>query len=305
MATFDFVVDTDPMVRKIDEVTTGVGAVGAAVTAMQVAVIASEKKATEKICRSVDNGFYMLLRSKISQRVSEFASVMNSRVGSMMETASSIDHTHKQMQGDFNRIKSRYMKLFGTLDKNLEERVRELDREAMLLASEREEFFAQACAEAPAALFFAVDLHNVTLKASSARLKAHARDSIDELRTGTHQIMDYDQMTQHVMVEAQDDQDAQEYVPVVYTIEEAQSSEGSFFMNVRTPEELDTQSKDAIAKGVRRSAASLGGSSPQEMNAVRTAYMQLIAEKGLDARVSNAMEMLFDASFSNRMGGAR
>ena len=79
MADFNFTVDTGPMAERIRSVNHSVEAVGGAVTAMQVAVVASERMATDKICQSIDGGFYMLLRSKLSQRIAEFTSTMSSR----------------------------------------------------------------------------------------------------------------------------------------------------------------------------------------------------------------------------------
>ena len=233
MAHFDFTVDTDPMARKIDDVTAGVGLVGTAVTAMQAAVIASEKKASAAICKSIDSGFYMLLRSRLSQRIAQFASTMNSRAGSMMETAKAIDHTHDQMQGDFNRIKARYFKLFTSLDRSLEKRVRELDQDAMALAQVRNTFISsRQCHDAPAALFYASDIDNAVLKTSNALLKKKVVGSIEQLSEGTRHIINYTRLTESVLEPSVPSGAPFECVPVVYAVAESQIAPNTFTLQV-------------------------------------------------------------------------
>ena len=299
MAKFDFTVDTDPMARKIDDVTAGVGLVGTAVTAMQAAVIASEKKASDAICKSIDGGFYMLLRSRLSQRIAQFASTMNSRAGSMMETAKAIDHTHDQMQGDFNRIKARYFKLFTNLDRSLEKRVQELDQDAMALAQVRNTFISsRQCHDAPAALFYASDIGNTVLKTSNALLKKKAVGSIEQLSQGTQHVMDYKRMTESVFEPAVPSGAPLECVPVVYSVAESQIAPNTFTLQVQTPEGLPPQTQANLVAGVRRGQSKLTGSDQRDIATIRGSFVNKVTTSNLDARVSQTMVNLFDASFA-------
>lgn len=299
MNDFRFTVDTDPMAREIQGVNRSVSAVGAAVTAMQVAVIASEHKAANDICASIDSGFYMLMRSRLSQRIAQFASIMNSRTGSMMETASAIDRTHQQMQGDFNRIKSRYIKVFDSLDRNLESRVRELDRPAMNLASKRFSVLSgRQCKEAPAALFYTSDNSNVALKASNARLKARVQDSIAELGEGARHIMSYDCMTRSILEERREPSDA--FVPAVYSVVENLTVPNSYSLEVQTPVNLDPQAQTSIVQGVRRRQDVLDGASPQDVLAIRSAFIKKTFSSGANDRVTRTMMNLFDEAFGSK-----
>lgn len=306
MAEFSFNVDTSPMARSMDRVNDNVHIVGTAVTAMQAAVIASEQRAASKICESVDNGFFMLLRSKLSQRIAQFASIMNSRVGSMTETASSIDNTHRQMQGDFNRIKARYLKLFSNLDRNLEQRVRELDRPAMDVAHYRSICLGEKqCRSIPAAMYYLTDGSSVSLRLSNARIKARAQDSIDVLYSGTSQIMQYDRSTRSVFEKNVAPAESLEYVPVVYTVAESMVSPNSFSLQVQPPEVLSPETQATIAMGVRRGQAHLLGSSTSDIDAVRAEFSARVAKDVRDQRVKEAMIGLFNTSlYSHATFGA-
>ena len=305
MAQVNFTVDTNPMAHKMDNVAIEVAAVGAAVTAMQAAVIESEEQASEEICKSIDSGFYMLMRSRLSQRIAQFASTMNSRVGSMMETASAIGHIHEQMVGDFNRIKARYVKLFDGLDRNLENRVRELDKEAMSLARKRNAFLTgQQCKDAPSALYLASDISKVALKASNARLKTKALSSIANLGEGARHVVSYGRMTRSVFESRDTAGSPFSYIPVVYTVTENLAAPNTFALQVIPPATVDPKTQAELAAGVRRNQDKLQGSNQQELMAVRTAFANKIAASNVDARVSSTMMGLFDASFFSSGQGA-
>ena len=314
MAEYNFTVDTHPLAEGLDTVSHNVNVVSTAVVAMQTAVVLSEKEASDKVCKSIDEGFYMFLRARMSRRVAEFASSMSSRVGSLGQTASAIEHTHQQMQGDFLRIKSRYVKVFDKLDRELEQRVRELDRPAMELARVRSEVLVdRQCREAPSALCYAADSATVSLKASNARVKARASESIAQLGAGVQLIEGYQRATRSVFEERGHESEQQgkrevsyEYVPVVYSIAESQMVPGSFSLEVQTPSVLDPGTQSEIAQGVRRGQGQLMGSEARDINAVRASFVEKTRSAQVSDRVAQKMMELFDSSFggANGAGGA-
>ncbi|MBR3160013.1 MAG: hypothetical protein IKF14_13080 [Atopobiaceae bacterium] len=302
MEEFNFTVDTRPMAESIRGVNHSVELVGGAVTAMQVAVIASERKAADKICDSIDSGFYLLLRSKLSQRIAQFASTMSSRAGSMMETASSIERTHQQMVEDFNRIKSRYVKVFEGLNRELEKRVRELDRPAMNLAHCRSEFlFERQCRDVPSTLYFTSDTAGVALKASNAHVKSRARESIEQLAIGSRQAAEYRRTTRDILEPAQPDAGMgdlpYEFVPVAYAVTENLAAPGSFSLEVTPPQGLEPETQATIVRGVRQHQDALVDTGDRELQAVRSLFVNKVSSAGMDERVARTMTGLFDASF--------
>ena len=105
MADFNFVVDTNPMADSVNQVSNHLTATTAAVVAMQTAVIASEKRSADKICANVDKGFYNLIRSQISMKLSVCYTEMQAKLALLMEYGKTLSKTQERMEGDYNRVK--------------------------------------------------------------------------------------------------------------------------------------------------------------------------------------------------------
>ena len=133
MADLQFTVDTTPMAHYVDTAKGHLNAVTVAVTTMEAAVIATERRASQKICDNVDNGFYMLVKSQISQKAVAAYTEMTSKNVILLQLVKALEGVKRQMEADFNMISRRYAKLFGSLHKALETRIKELDRPAMRL----------------------------------------------------------------------------------------------------------------------------------------------------------------------------
>ncbi|GMO40073.1 MAG: hypothetical protein Ta2F_16130 [Termitinemataceae bacterium] len=134
MANLNFNVDTTPMANTVNSVKGHVNATTVAVTAMEAAVIATERQASQTICDNVDNGFYVMIKSQISQKAVAAYSEMTTKQMTLFQLAKALDGVKRQMEADFNMVSKRYNKLFQSLNKALETRVKEIDRPAMHLA---------------------------------------------------------------------------------------------------------------------------------------------------------------------------
>lgn len=297
MADINFVLDTEPMAERVNDVTVSVGAVGTAVTAMQVAVVKTQREATDTICRNLDNGFYMMVRSNLSQKVSQFTSSMNSRIGSMLETAQAIDHTRDQMDQDFHRIKARYVKLFDGLDKALQSRIRTLDRNAMGLAESRSSLLlGRQCKEAPAALYFGREIQVAALKAANAHMKVHAQKSLGSLGDGAGHIVSYAQATGTVLKDRTSNQAAQVLLPVVYAQVESLTTSNSYVTTVNLPQGSPEEVTDSARTTFEPLVPTMASSGAGDMRMVRQAFVRELARQGVPQRERDLMLGLFDSS---------
>lgn len=137
MADFNFTVDTNPMAQSIGVVSQSVNTVSIAVTAMEAAVIAAEQEAASHVSNKVDQGFFLLIRSQISQKVAHLNSNATSKLMSLRQLAIALQGIKRQMERDYHMISARYKKLFNTLDKSLQQRVYELDKTPSDLSSKQ------------------------------------------------------------------------------------------------------------------------------------------------------------------------
>jgi len=87
------------------------------VIATEAAEIESRWRNSKKIAKSVVNGFFNFTRSEISQQVSELTTRVDATLIHLSELSKSVLDKKRQMEVDFNRISSRYVKVFEDLDK--------------------------------------------------------------------------------------------------------------------------------------------------------------------------------------------
>lgn len=135
MASYiDCVVDTNPMAKEIEKVSHHVNATTTAVVAMQSAVIAAEKEASDHVCEKVNEGFYTMIRSQISQKMAKLQSDVDSLLMQLAQQQKQLGSIRTRMERDYNMLLARYSKLFNGLNQNLKQRVAELDRPTMNFA---------------------------------------------------------------------------------------------------------------------------------------------------------------------------
>lgn len=129
MASYiDCTVDTHPMAKEIEKVSHHVNATTTAVVAMQTAVIAAEKEASDHVCKKVNEGFYTMIRSQISQKMAKLQSDVDSLLMQLSQQQKQLLSIRTRMERDYNMLLARYGKLFNSLNQNLKQRVTELDR---------------------------------------------------------------------------------------------------------------------------------------------------------------------------------
>ena len=100
----------------------------AMIAAMQTAVIAAEKKAADHVCDNVNNGFYNLIRSQISQKTAKLQSEVDSHLMKLSQQRKQLLALKDRMERDYHMISARYNKLFTSINRNLKQRILELDR---------------------------------------------------------------------------------------------------------------------------------------------------------------------------------
>lgn len=130
----DCVVDTTPMAHEIDKVSDHVTATTTAVVAMKTAVIAAEEEASAHVCEKVNQGFYTMIRSQISQKMAKLQSDVDSLLMQLSQQQKQLLGIRTRMERDYNMLLARYSKLFTGLNQNLKQRVAELDRPTMNFA---------------------------------------------------------------------------------------------------------------------------------------------------------------------------
>ena len=295
MASFVFDVDTVPMARSVDSV-------GRAVTAMQAAVIATECESSKTICRSVDNGFFMLVKSQIGQKAVAAYSEMESRQIALLQLAKALEGVKRQMENDFFMITRRYTKLFGSLNKALETRIKELDRPAMELAEIRKRIVFDKLKDDSAVLFnISAEALPFAQTALSGKLKQKTREAIHTLSESVDENISYADKIDSILVKRENDfsdNSDRHFIPAIFSVKDSLLNRGDSIENVSTAQTDVWQNTAPITAEVSRMQNELNWKplSPAEREPIRKEFIALCESDVTDKRLSKEIIRLFEES---------
>ena len=302
MANLHFNVDTSPMAQSVDGSRGHLNGVTVAVTAMQAAVIASERASAKTICENVDNGFYMLIRSQISQKaVAAYTEVASKQV-TLLQLAKALDGVKRQMENDFNMITRRYAKLFHSLNKALETRVKEIDRPAMQLAETRKSVVFDRLKDDSSMLFSASsEALPIVQTALSGKLKQKTRETLRTLSESVHESRSYSEKLDSILVknESSFSGDAdQRFLPAIFFMTDSLLAREEHVENVFTAHSDSWQNSAPLVSEVNRVHNDLNWAPADsaEKARIRGEFLALCERESADERVQKEMIRLFDES---------
>ena len=129
-------VDTNPFDQSVSHVNSNIDILTGAVIASEAAQIASIHENSKKVGNTIVSGFFSYIRSEISQQIAELTQNIDSQLMHLRELSIAVVNKKKQMFNDFERISSRYIKIFDELNSELSNRIYELDKPTFLFKKE-------------------------------------------------------------------------------------------------------------------------------------------------------------------------
>lgn len=294
MNEYNFTIDTTPLAESVDGVNQNVVLVGKAITEMQAAVVAAEKSATENICKNIDGGFFLLIRSKLSQKIAQYKSAINSRLLSLKETGDAVDRMHNQMDDDLHIIKARYLKLFNGLNKELEARIFEVDRPAMNIDKIRNSLIInRMIRESGSIIFYELDSQKMFLNVSGAHIKSKTSKSINAMTDNVMTSLEYSKKYKDIM---SGDAQARETIsiPIILSEQESMFEANSYYTQLYSPDTAPTALKNKIENVMGLDCDEIQVNSAGEKDEIRKEYIKKITKEGVDPKIAEYMKKLFD-----------
>jgi hypothetical protein len=310
-ATLRVDVDTSPMAHTIDSVKGHVNGVTVAVTAMEAAVIAAERHASKTICENVDTGFYVLVKSQISQKAVAAYSEMNSKTGILIQLVKALDNIKIQMQTDFNMICRRYQKLFQSLNKALETRVKELDRPAMRLAEIKQNLVFDKLKNDSSMLVSAAEETISTGQfAIGGRIKQKTRDTMRTLYDSTVEGRTYNQKLESILIKKETGLIAGQpeetslskenffFLPIIFSATESLMNSSESIESVFTTESDILQNPARVVTEIKQAQEKLGwtASGVEEKERIKKEFVSLCESGSSNERLNREIIRLFDES---------
>lgn len=305
MSDFNITVDTSPMADSLDYVNSNVRDVTASVVAMESAVVVAQQEAANHICRNVDSGFFLLMKSQFDQKIAAVSSEMLSKMQLLETFKNEIDKIMAIMQDDYERIKLRYEKHFSSLNQALETRIHELDKRAYEISRNYKLSQFKSGGEVIKAICYGDDTQLINVRQASAVVKNRSAKSIAVMASDVIEQFQYSDSVKSILNDTGFEEKQAQFVPVIFSETDSMISENTSVKNIYTPDQakyahdskflnrLKDKSDEFEWKEVREN----------EFEPIKNSFQSKINSEISDERVAKEMLRLFGESKWCRTGG--
>jgi len=181
----DIDVDTEPFDRSVEDCGDSVVQLTEGVVATEAAQVLSIRENSKKVGDTIINGFFKTVQFEISTQVVELQKRVDALLLDLKEKGDRLKTLQRQMEADYNRTSSRYSAIFGDLNKELENRVIELDRPIYNVANAIDKTEARSFSTDMVQTIALAGKETAILEAQigAAVTKQHATRALNEART--------------------------------------------------------------------------------------------------------------------------
>jgi hypothetical protein len=212
--TVNIHVDTVPFDSSVRSAERNIDLLTGAVVATETAAIAAKRKNAHKVGDTIVNGFFSYVKSEISQQISEITQQTEALLMHIRGLSDSCLAKKDQMLSDYNRISGRYLKLFTDLNKELSNRIHQLDQRAFLFKelTNENQMRSQDSGSVSTIMVFSGEHTDIQVKLSSALAKRQAASAMQKITAFLAQQKTAESAIRHCM---QDDNQAKTvYLPI-------------------------------------------------------------------------------------------
>ena len=214
--TIDICVDTDAFDAGINHCNGSIVNLTGSVVATEAAQIASIRQNSRKIGSTIVKGFFDTVRSEVSQQIMELTSKIDSTLLHLNQLAGRCKEKQTQMQNDYGRLASRYLKIFDDLNHELENRIFELCRPVFVFKKATDEkTLGTICSDMTTTAMVSGAEHGaLEARLASSLTKRRASDTILQ----AHGFLVKQKRTEYVLTHSTIDEAAEGsfYLPVCY-----------------------------------------------------------------------------------------
>ena len=244
-------VNTEPFDGSVARFNTSINALGGSVVAMKAAQCAAIQQTAREVSASLINGFFAQIKTELSQQIQALDSAIKASFGLIQELGKAIVDKKNVMEGDYNRISSRYIKIFAELDNECYKRIYALDKRSFMLS---EKVQNRLLSESPSDTA-AMNLLGIAETASSktfvlvSSLNRKALEVIKTMHDYITQESRIDSLINSFLLNEKPDAAVPLYVPVIWS-ESDIPEEGAANRECFIPAYIDQQKNQIIAEKV-------------------------------------------------------
>jgi hypothetical protein len=298
MPTYNFTVDTNPMADQMRGVSKQVGVTTVAVGALQAAVILAEENSAKDICSKLNTGFHTMIRSQLSQKIAHNQSKVDALEMELTMQKKNLENVRNRMKRDYDRITSRYKKLFNSLNANLRKRVFELDKPTADFAVKEVNKISNRTRYLPATVPVA-QLETVTAcqKILASNVKNRSLHVIRSMRSFLLEMNTQKKLTDRVLInDGRRRSSGPLFIPVV--LFEHNTDAGTQVFDIVLPDTLlDNVSRSSIKNNLHTEVSNLPWSTnPAQTLEVKSEFHKMASASSDSQRVKDMIMNMFNAS---------
>lgn len=124
----EILVDTRPFDSSINGCNKSINVLTASVGAMSAAQCKAIAENAKKVSKTIIDGFFHVVRTDIETQKMELEQVVESRLILLKQQADSLREKQKNMAADYARTSARYLKIFDDINKELSNRIHQIDQ---------------------------------------------------------------------------------------------------------------------------------------------------------------------------------
>lgn len=297
MARIDCVIDTQPMANEISSVSNHINGTTAAVVGMKAAVVQAESEAADHVCQNVNRGFYTLIHSQISQKIAKLRSEVDSHTMRLNQLQRQLLGIKDRMERDYGMISQRYLKLFGTLNKNLQQRVFELDKPVIEFAVKDVNTIFNRTKQMPATVPVSQqESLSVSQRILASNVKYQGKKVIDSMGRFLTDMKEQKELTEQVLLPVKSEENADILVPVLLSECNYDGSGNKRMDVIVTRSGLTQRSQDAIRNSISVAALNLQWEEGEAADEVKSEFSRFLSASSASQRVKDMANKLFMAN---------
>ena len=288
-------VDTAPMAAELQSVSNHVKGTTAAVVTMQTAVIAAENKGANKVCSNVNRGFFTLMRSQISQKIANKQSRVEALIMQLGQQKRQLLSIKTNMEREYGRIAERYLRIFTSVNKELESRIRQIDQPVFELVN-KHMMTSSNRMNALSGWVTTSQAEGITQSQQIlvSKMKHNAQVALEQSTEFLSQIGEQRVLTGKVLISNPMGNESKTcQIPVVIW-ETLNDNSGIPRTEVNTPEALAKIHSDQINNVIRESETLPWGEDQSSM--VAEEFMSIVDSSALPPRVKDTIKKMFTSS---------
>jgi hypothetical protein len=225
----------------------------------------------------------------------------------LIQLVKALNGVRNQIEADFNMISQRYHKLFQSLNKSLETRIREIDRPAMKIAEIKKNVVFDKLTNDSSLLFSAAnEIMTIAQTAISGKLKQKTSHAIDTLYHSNLETSSYNAKLEKILFNRETGlgdnsllaNNDKCYLPVVISSAESLINKNENIENSFIAQSEYWGNINPVISEVTRVQNNLNWSNVdmQEKEKVKNEFISLCEKDNMDERVSGEISRLFNAS---------